>query len=211
MRYFFIFFSILLLACQGGDTTGGTETGNAFEKNIGAVVGSLFGEEDQSAGLLALLVREAQAQVDRPPFCEWIEEENNDEGITFSGQVTAGTYGKSGSSVTVTSQDGCSEGGTFASFFVQFKEMDCTGEDNESFTLTMENCSGVFREDTTLQITQIYGTFTMTSGSETATDIRCSFTIPYSNEGGGEQLSGSCEDSDGNEIEQSNDTTCAAD
>ncbi len=214
-----IFLAGLLLACQGGSTTGGTETGNASESSIGAAVGSIFSSESDSAAfqsrrsiplrLVALLVKEAQAEGEgSSSACDMSDE--GPDGISISPTVAADTYGVSSDEVTVTAADGCDQGGTYASFTITSRSMDCTNN-GEELIMTMTDSTGVFTEDAEANATRIYGTFNVAvGGGEPSADIRCSFTIPYSNEGGNQQLSGTCEDRNGNTIEQSSDTICEA-
>ena len=72
----------------------------------------------------------------------------------------------------------------------------------------MVDSSGVWRENVTTNQTEIYGTFNIQAGGETASDIRCSLVIDHDEGGGSGEFSGDCADADGNAIDQSTDLTC---
>ena len=209
--------SLLLSLVQcGGGTTGGTETGNP-QSTIGAAIGALFGSRNKSAlrvqptlptRLVQLLIQTAEAASQNHTACDPVTD--NPSGVTTSNTITAGSYGISTNSITVTAANGCDQGGEFASFTISSHTLACTDSKGNSSSVTMTKSTGVFRENATLNATQIYGNFNLASGSSSSTRVACSFVITNPQQGHGTgQFSGSCEDSQGNPITQTTDTTCS--
>lgn len=205
--------ALALPGCGGSTLTGGTETGNTDK--LAAAVTSLFGGNGSEAQLkrvripqklLAMLVREAQAQ-SGPPTSACDENNSSPGDITMSTTIAAGTYGLSSNEVTVTAADGCAEGGQYMAFTVASHTMNCEDGSGTTTSLTMEESTGIWRINPTTSKTEIFGTFNITSGSSTASGVRCSFTIDNSSGTDGE-FSGDCEDASGNALSQATDTTC---
>ncbi len=204
----------VLGACSSGSGGTSTESSSASD-TVGAAVGSIFSSESDSAAfqsrrsiplrLVALLVKEAQAEGEgSSSACDMSDE--GPDGISISPTVAADTYGVSSDEVTVTAADGCDQGGTYASFTVSSHSMDCTNN-GEELTMTMTDSTGVFTEDAEANATRIYGTFNVAVGDGEPEIVDCSFTITHGSETGGE-FTGSCEDSEGEPIEQSSDASC---
>lgn len=206
---------LTLLAC-GSSTSDTTSTDSSTaDSNVGAAVSAVFGGSSQSASLnpsltdklASILIRQAQAQSGPPTSaCDSLSETPSD--ITMSTSITAGTYGLTSNSVTVTADDGCAEGGEYVGFTVTAHAMVCEDGSGNTQEITMENCTGVWRINSSTLLTEIYGTFSMSTGSETASDIKCSFTIDNSAGPDGE-LVGSCEDASGNAVSQASDASCS--
>lgn len=220
------FFKILLpvlicISACGGE--GGTETGNTDANTIAAAMGSIFGNDSESASivkgagiarLIEKFVRQAKAQSEQSQFtaCDSVNSEQVDaEGVVTSPDIEAGEYGVPGNSVQVTDEDGCDQGGEYAGFTVTSHSFVCIEQSTgEQSNLTMDTGTGIWRENLGTNSTEIYGTFNMTSDSGTAVGIRCSLTITHDEgmEGGGGSFSGDCVDSNDQEIEQVTDTIC---
>lgn len=216
-----IVLSLLGVALSCGGTrgsVGGTETGNT----VGAAVASLFDAEEESAALdrkisvpsrlAALLIREARAQGSGPSSaCDLMLDEVS--GIEMSQTVEPGTYGvpdSPGDFVTLTAEDGCGQGGDYASFHVLSRSMTCTTSEGAVSRITMTDSTGVFRETGTAS--DIYGTFNVSSGEDAVTGIDCHFTVTHSGTSTASQFSVAvCVDASGNSVEQSGDTTCMDD
>lgn len=208
----------ILGACSSG-TGGGTSTGSSSANGtVGAAVGSIFASEGDNASLqsrrslplrlVALLVEEAHADGEGPTSaCDIASSSEGPDDVSTSATVTAGSYGVTGDEVTVTAADGCDQGGDYASFTVASHTMDCTN-DGEEMTMTMTDSTGVFREDTDENATKIYGSFNVAVGDGDAESVECSFTILHGSGGAG-SFTGSCEDSEGEPIEQSDDASCS--
>lgn len=200
------------LAGCSQQATGGTETGNT----LGAVITSLFSDEGQNASLqIAMRIRQVSNRTKdseesgRETTCEVIA--NSDDAVDdvgASGVVTAGTYGTSSHSVTVASADGCDEGGEYASFHVTSHELECADLGGNAIVVTMTDSTGVWRENLETLQTEIYGTFTITSASGTASGVQCYLTIDHSSEEAEGLFDGECEDEIGQMIEQSSSFVC---
>lgn len=204
--------ALSLGACQGTQTSASTA-----QDTVGAAVGSLFQGESQSASLkrsipgklLAFLISEAHAQAARTTACESLAEEETPSDIETTAGIEAGDYGTVGHSISVTSADGCSEGGEYASFNVGSHELDCSLPEGESATVTMTDSSGVWRENLDTLQTEIYGTFTITMGSETVSNVRCYLTIDHSSEDSEGLFGGECESEAGDAFQPSDEVSCS--
>lgn len=203
---FLVVFAAGLVGCRETSLSGGTDTGNAGEAKLAAAVGLLFSGDEEAASLLARATR-AQSDgdsMDSQSACETVENgEDAPSGVDMTLSVVAGTYGMTGSSVTLSESDGCDQGGEYAGFNVTSHDLSCSDGDGNQTTLTMQESSGVFRENLELSRTEIYGTFSLTDGTNAATGIRCSLTIDRN-----QRFGGGCEDASGIEIEQDSNTTC---
>ncbi|MBI4411196.1 MAG: hypothetical protein HY541_01780 [Deltaproteobacteria bacterium] len=218
MKTFVLLFLLFVTACGGDNSaTGATETGNS----IGAALTSIFGGENESAGLTSrrlflarltdLFTRKATAQEERQTACEVIADETAPSDVETSLSIEAGTYGAPSNPITVSADDDCEDGGEYASFNVVSHPLDCVNGAGETSTLLMVNSSGIWRENTVTNNTEIYGTFNIQLGDETAENIRCSLLIEHDeNDEPGDTgtFSGVCEDENGNAVEQSSDLTC---
>ncbi|MBI2340071.1 MAG: hypothetical protein HYU99_06895 [Deltaproteobacteria bacterium] len=217
MKTIILLFLLFVTACGGDSATGATETGNS----VGAALTSIFGGEEESAGLTShglllarltdLFTRKASAQEERQTACEVIAGETAPSDVETSLSIEAGTYGAPSNSITVSADDDCEDGGEYASFNVASHPLDCTNGAGETMTLLMVNSSGIWRENIDTNNTEIYGTFNMQLGDETAENIRCSLLIEHDEDdepGDTGTFSGSCEDENGNAVEQSSDLTC---
>lgn len=210
-----LFLFLLSVACSGdggGQATGATETGNS----IGAAVQAVFGGDDQAsrlsernlllARLADFFMRRANAQDGPTSACDMLDEPPDP--VSVGASIEPGTYGAPSNPITLGATDDCEDGGEYATFTVSSHSLDCVDGEGTTSTLTMVDSSGVWRENQSANRTEIYGTFNMQLGGETANDIRCSLIIQHAEQEGGGEFSGVCEDADGNAIDQTTDLTC---
>ena len=215
MKYLSLWVCILTFGCTGGETPiGGTETGNT----LSAAVASVFNSQEQSVRLVkpplpirivSLLIREAvagTAAVTHPTSaCNLIPPKDNN--ILFSRSLQAGTYGVTNSVenfVTLNTNDGCDQGGLYASFHILSAIMTCTDSLGGKSSVTMTDSSGVFKE--TSASSQIYGTFNLSSDGSSAVGIQCHITVNHTE--GSDKFSAVCTDSLGNSVTQATDVSC---
>jgi len=211
--------ALWLAACGSASSTSDNDTPSTGtgSENVGAAIGSIFGGEEGTASLsrkqrvlarLAdLFVRKAMAaRQGMQSACDSLGD--SPDGVSTGASVEAGTYGLTSDSVAIEVTDGCDQGGEYASFEVSSHAMDCVDGDGAETTVTMVNSSGVWRENSSSNQTEIYGTFNVEVDGETFSDIRCSLTITHGENGGGGEFGGDCEDGDGQVIEQASETTC---
>lgn len=213
-----LFLSLGFSACGSSTSEGEQASLPASQENVGAAIGSIFGGSGETANLtkksavpyrlVSLLVRQARAQMESFSACDMLDTMPEDD-VVVSGTIAAGTYGRTpDDTVTLTEDEDCDSGGEYASFVVTSHSMTCTnGETGDETTMTMDSGAGVWRENQETNATEIYGTFNISSGEDSVTDLLCSFTISHDQEGGG-VFSGGCVDAEGVEVEQSEDVTC---
>lgn len=143
-------------------------------------------------------------------ICDTLD--TNPTGITKSASVTPGSYGTTENSVSLTAENGCDNGGDYASFTLSTHDFSCSTS-TASFTLTMTNSSGVTTQNIELNQNIIYGSFNLsTDGGTTNSAYNCYIVITVQdtseNPSASETFTGQCEDSDGNTVDQSSDITC---
>ena len=219
--------ALLLGACGSGSTntnddstngntsTSDTSSVGAAQENVGAAVGSLFGNKNQASlsrsipyRLVSLMIREANAATAELPFsvCGIIDQAPKDVGASNS--VTAGTYGIANNAadfVSLTEKDGCDQGGNYASFHIASHSMTCTNGGNKA-TMTMKESTGVWTISETS--TQIFGNFTVSNEKGTDSGMSCHITVPISGNGPSNNFTAVCSDSAGNSFKPATDVTC---
>ncbi len=229
-----LFFLLLIvgvvIACSdSSDSTTTSTTSNSA--NSGAAVAAVFGGSEETASLmqqlpsflLDALVQEvlAQGEGEGPQegeggeTCGEFEESAESSGpdnVTTTAYGTAGTYGSSSNSVTVTVDDFCQDeegtvhtgngpdgDGLFASFVVSEVTISC---DDDSADTSMSG-TGIFRNRPDDNIfPQIFGTFEVGGAA-----VNCTIELGEDEE----ILSSSCSNDAGDVVEQSSDVTCTAD
>lgn len=230
-----------LMACSGAAGTDATDDTSATDDsavtdNASSAVTAVFGGSDSSGNLVkkltltkGMLVRmvEAAEQEGQPslecdqendPYCTCASIGYGPSDVNTSASGDAGTYGASGSSLTVVEGDFCaladgtetsglgSDGeGRVASFEInQDIDVSCQSDEDSSVTVTMlAGSSGIFR-NTADYMPQIFGSFVFSipGGDENAIDC----TIYLLEDGTPEYAN--CSDANGEEVYQSDDSNC---
>lgn len=133
---------------------------------------------------------------------------NSPEDVVTSTDITPGTYGTVEESVTLDSDDACSNGGSYLSSTINEHDLSCSS-DASSFTLTLSSTSNVYTRSSGVNQIDLYGTFTVLDSDTNSYGLDCHFVFaldPTTNFTTGSQ--GQCDDENGNTIEQTTDYNC---
>lgn len=179
----------LIGGCGSSSSSDSTEeTSVGADESAGATVSAVFSDIGGDSSIneaslpekildMILMVKTAVAQQSFTA-CDAVSMGGGPTGITMSTSGTNDTYGNSAEPLVV---DGstvafCDDGGEVAAWNISTAiEMPCTDASNNSFTASMIG-DGVFVEGTSF--TDIFGDFTVTIGSDSAT-VHCTFHIAY--------------------------------
>ncbi len=189
---FVLVLGLIINACNDSSSSG--------SGSIGAAIGGLFASSGESS--IHPVENDTCGEFDGEPGSE----EGNPSGVSTAATITAGTYGSSSESVTVTADDDCESDAenAFASFtLTEDVEGDCSSGGN----VTMKSgSSGIFR-NTSDYVPEIYGTFSFVAGGTTYTDVKC--TIRMNGSGTIVAAESSCEDSAGGALSLTSSDTCS--
>ncbi|HPF40623.1 MAG TPA: hypothetical protein P5081_17945 [Phycisphaerae bacterium] len=195
-----------------GQLSGSTTDASASDvpSDIGAAIAAIFSGGQEGGAPLS--VPAGAVSPDVGSTCRDFEddsESNGPDGITVSAMITAGVYGASGASVTLTGDDDCESDNTSDDSFASFEIMEnivATCENGSTVTL-LPGGTGVYRNNETEgHFPEIYGTFNIADGdSNTFEGVVCTIFLDEDQN----VVEATCEDSDGNEIDvDTGDTTC---
>lgn len=194
----------------------------------GAMITAVFGGSGgDSASVTAKLqryvniyllsMRDAIAQEMPDSACEMVS--SGDSNITMSDDGTAGTYGSATSELgrlTVggsSSNQFCADDGEVGTWCLGAGCEGGSSTDDFSASCTLDgvtstaSLSGSGVMTLSSGVVNVYGTFSLTVGSSSSTDLRCSFEV---NQAGGEEVdfAANCENTDGTPIPQDTDLSC---
>lgn len=232
----FLAMAVSALTIQACSSSGSSDEDAAAEEEAdveadaaaGAMIMAVFGADGGESSsvtaklqhyvnLYLLSMRVAIAQETSDSACEMVST-GGDDNITMSDDGTAGTYGSATSALgqfTVggsSSNQFCADDGEVGTWCVGSGCEGGSSSDNFSMSCTLDGAtstaslagSGVM----TLAsgIVNVYGTFSLTIGSSSSTDLRCSFAVDQ--DGGEPDFAANCENSDGTPIPQDSDLSC---
>lgn len=211
------------------DATAEEEVDVEADAAAGAMIAAVFGNEgggnasitaklQRYVDLYLLSMRVAIAQDTPSSACEMVSSGDNGD-ITMSDDGTAGTYGSATSELgrlTVggsSSNQFCADDGEVGTWCLGSGCERGSSADDFSMNCTLDgvtstaSLAGTGVMTLASGVVNVYGTFSLTIGSSSSTDLRCSFAVDQDSEEEPD-FAANCETTDGTPVSQRSDLSC---